>query len=246
MAEIAIAADAEPIVVFNRVEKSFSGKIALKEISFTIPKGIIVGIVGTNGSGKSTILKLMAGLQRPGKGKVLLNGRQAERLSSRQVAFLPEQDMFYSSFTVEKTLNFYNEMFTDFDRKKAMEMIQSFELQMGQKVAHLSKGNRARLKIVLALARQVPLIIMDEPLSGLDPLVRESIIRSLIATVDMGEQTLVITTHEVEEVEPLLDRAMLIKDGELCGYEEVERIHSEQGIGLVGWMKKNIEKMKRN
>ncbi|OXM87361.1 spermidine/putrescine ABC transporter ATP-binding protein [Paenibacillus rigui] len=227
----------KPIVVFDEVEKNFYGKPALRKVSFTIPKGQIIGIIGTNGSGKSTILKLMAGLQRPSRGRVLLDGEEAKRLSSRQVAFLPERDVYYPGQTVQQALNFYNAMFGDFDLDKALDMVRIFDLELGQKVAHLSKGNRARLKMVLALARQVPLIVMDEPLSGLDPLVRESIVRSVIASVDPVNQTLVMTTHEVDEVEPLLDRAMVIKEGALIGYEQVERIHSDFGVGLTGWMR---------
>lgn len=227
----------EPIVVFERVQKQFYGKTAIHDVSFTIPRGQIIGIMGTNGSGKSTILRLMAGLQRPSQGRVLLNGEEAKRLSARQVAFLPDRDVFYPMHTVEKALRYYNELFADFHLAKAFSMIETFELELDKKMAHLSKGSLARLKMVLTLSRQVPLIVMDEPLSGLDPLVRESIIQSVIASIDMGKQTIVMTTHEVEEVEPLLDKAMLIKDGRMLGYEDVESIRLEHGVGLVEWMR---------
>ncbi|WP_079909695.1 ATP-binding cassette domain-containing protein [Paenibacillus sp. 32352] len=227
----------DPIVVFEQVRKHFYGSPAIQDISFTIPRGQIVGIMGTNGSGKSTILRLMTGLQRPSSGRVLLNGSEAKRLSARQVAFLPDRDVFYPMHTVEKSLRFYNELFPDFRLARAFSMIETFELELGKKLVHLSKGSLARLKMVLALSRQVPLVVMDEPLSGLDPLIRESIIRSVIASIDMGEQTIVMTTHEVEEVEPLLDKAMLIKEGRLLGYEDVEHIRQNYGVGLVEWMR---------
>ncbi|MGX4587816.1 ABC transporter ATP-binding protein [Paenibacillus chitinolyticus] len=227
----------EPIVAFDGVSKSFIGKRVLKDVSFRIPRGQIIGIIGTNGSGKSTVLKLMAGLLQPSKGRVELEGQRVSRISSRRVAFLPEQDVFYPTHTVERTLRFYTAMYQDFDIAKALELTESFGLDLKEKVARLSKGNRARLKIVLVLARQVPLIVMDEPLSGLDPLVRESIIRTVISFVDMEEQTLVLSTHEVDEIEPLLDRVILIRDGEVVRDEAVEQIQSEYGIGLVNWMK---------
>ncbi|WP_254635061.1 ABC transporter ATP-binding protein [Paenibacillus sp. GbtcB18] len=227
----------EPIVVFDGVSKSFIGKRVLKDVSFHIPRGQIIGIIGTNGSGKSTVLKLMAGLLQPSKGRVELEGQRVSRISSRRVAFLPEQDVFYPTHTVDRTLRFYTAMYRDFDIAKALELTESFGLDLKEKVARLSKGNRARLKIVLVLARQVPLIVMDEPLSGLDPLVRESIIRTVISYVDMEEQTLVLSTHEVDEIEPLLDRVILIRDGEVVRDEAVEQIQSEYGIGLVNWMK---------
>ncbi|MBP1936793.1 ABC-2 type transport system ATP-binding protein [Paenibacillus sediminis] len=227
----------DSMVTFENVGKKFQRKSAVKDVSFTIPKGEIIGIIGTNGSGKSTILKLMAGLLKPTQGRIFVDGKAAQRLTTQYVAFLPEQDVYYSEHTIGQTLRFYSQMYSDFDLGKALELIEEFKLQLEQKVSVLSKGNRARLKIVLALSRDVPLIIMDEPLSGLDPLVRESIIRSLISSVDMEKQTVVLTTHEVNEVEPLLDRAMLIRNGEVLGYESIEQIQSERGIGLVDWMR---------
>lgn len=231
----------EAIVVFEQVVKKFTGKVALKGASFSLPRGKVIGVIGTNGSGKSTLLKLMAGLQYPNKGQVLINGREAERLSSRHIAFLPEQDVFYPTYSIEQTIRFYNEIYSDFDRNKALEIVRFLNLVLEHKVSDLSKGNRARLKIVLALSRQVPLLVMDEPLSGLDPIVRETIIRSLISYIDMDEQTVVMTTHEVDEIEPLLDIAMMIHDGALLGFEEVEQIRGKYGINLVDWMKKLIE-----
>ncbi|CAH1212455.1 ABC transporter ATP-binding protein YtrB [Paenibacillus plantiphilus] len=228
---------ADAVVVFEGVGKKFIGRTAVSNMSFTIPKGQIIGVIGINGSGKSTVLKLMAGLQKPSGGRVLVNGQTANRLSCRDVAFLPEQDVFYSAHTVRRTLDFYRVMFQDFNIAKALSIAESFELDLDQRIAKLSKGNRARLKIVLALSRQTPLVVMDEPLSGLDPLVRESIIKSLIANVDMERQTLVMSTHEVGEIEPLLDKVMLIHEGEVRGYEAVEDIQSEYGIGLVSWMR---------
>jgi ABC-2 type transport system ATP-binding protein len=233
-------AESAPIVIFDQVEKRFFGKLAIDKVSFTIPRGEIIGVIGRNGSGKSTVLKLMAGLQRPSAGRVLLNGRTPERLSSREVAFLPEADVYYPFHTVKKTLRFYDEIFDDFDGEKALEAVAAFQLDLEQKAFQLSKGQRARLKLVLALARQVPLIVMDEPLSGLDPMVREEIVRSVIALIDPQEQTLVMTTHEVDEVESLLDRVMLINEGRLVAFEEVSRIHGEYNVGLVEWMKMRV------
>lgn len=227
----------EPIVVFDNVSKHFRRKAALENISFSLPRNQIVGLIGTNGSGKSTLLKLMTGLLRPSEGRVLFQGRPVERLDSRQIAFLPEQDVYYALDTVEQTLIFYNEMYSDFSLEKAQELVRYFQLDAAQEVAALSKGNRARLKIILVLSRSAPLLVMDEPLSGLDPLVRESIIQSLAAFVDLENQTLVISTHEVVEIEPMLDSALLIKNSKLLGFEAVDDIRQQRGYGLIDWMR---------
>ncbi|PZE21316.1 ABC transporter ATP-binding protein [Paenibacillus xerothermodurans] len=227
------AAGQEPIIVFEQVSKKFPGKTALRYVSFTIPRGEIIGVIGTNGSGKSTLLKLMAGLHRPSTGRVLVDGVSAGRLSCRDVVFLSERDVYYPMYSVEKSVNFYSSLYADFDPQKAMDLVRAFDLDPAQHLDNMSKGHRSRLKIALALARQVPLIVMDEPLSGLDPLVRESIIRTLISFIDMEKQTLVMTTHEVDEIEPLLDRVILVREGELIAFQRVEHIHAENGMKLV-------------
>jgi len=112
------------------------------------------------------------------------------------------------------------------------------ELDPEKRVSQLSKGNMMRVKLVLTVARNAPLVLLDEPLSGLDPMVRESIIKGLIPFLDMERQTVVLTTHEIDEVEPLLDAVVAIKNGTIYRFEETEVIRSEYGMSLVDWMKR--------
>ena len=112
------------------------------------------------------------------------------------------------------------------------------KLDRDSKLKHLSKGNRGRLKIVLTLAREVPFILMDEPLSGLDPMVRESIVKSLISFIDLKRQLVLITTHEIKEIEAILDEVILIKDGGIVGQRNVEDLRMEENMGIVEWMTK--------
>ncbi|AGL02559.1 ABC transporter ATP-binding protein [Desulfoscipio gibsoniae] len=227
----------EHIINFNDVTKKYFRQTALKNVSFTLPRGKIIGLVGPNGSGKSTIIKLTAGLARPSSGRVTVNGKEANRMLASEVAYLSESDFLYPFFTVAETMNFYAGMFTDFDAGKAREILNFMQLEPDKKVKNLSKGNRGRLKILLVLARKAPLVLMDEPLSGLDPLVRESIIKSLLSYVDLGDQTVVMSTHEVAEVEPLLDSVVAVQNGEVRGIAGVDNIRSMHGQNLVGWMK---------
>lgn len=230
----------ENIIEFNHVTKKYLGQTALSNVSFTLPRGKIIGLVGPNGSGKSTMLKLTAGLAHPSSGRVMVNGKEAGRRIASEVAYLSELDIMYPFFTVAETIDFVDGLFADFDRNKAQEILRFMQLEPDQKVKNLSKGNRGRLKIVLVLARKAPLILMDEPLSGLDPLVRDSIIKSLISYITLEEQTVVMSTHEVAEVEPLLDTVVAVYNGEVRGIAEVDEIRSEQGMSLVEWMKQSM------
>ncbi|HEX7064037.1 MAG TPA: ABC transporter ATP-binding protein [Bacillales bacterium] len=228
------------IVHFEKVTKRFSRKLALDDASFELPRGKMIGVIGPNGAGKSTLLKLAAGLLRPSEGRVVVDGKAVGRRISSEVSYLPEQEGCYSFYTVSETLRFYGQVYSDFDDRKAGEMLEFMELEPDQKVGSLSKGGKARLKMVVALARRAPLVLLDEPLSGLDPMIRDSIIKGLVAFIDLSEQTVIMTTHEVAEVEPALDMVIAIKDGGIVKIDDVEEIRSMHGGGLVDWMKETF------
>lgn len=228
------------IVRFENVTKKYLGQTALNNISFDLPRGKIAALVGPNGSGKSTILKLAAGLAHPSQGTVTVREKTVNRRTAEDVAYLSESDVLYPFFTVEETIKFNAGLFADFDLEKAREILSFMQLEPNKKVKHLSKGNRGRLKILLALSRRAPLILMDEPLAGLDPLVRDSIIRSMISHLDLQEQTVFMSTHEVSEVEPVLDLVISLHEGRIIGMEEVENIREKHGLSLVEWMKKTM------
>ncbi len=229
------------MIKLNNVTKKYLTQVALDDVSISLPQGKIIGIVGENGSGKSTTLKLMAGLIQPSKGAITINGENVTRRISTQVAYLSELDAYYPFYTVQETIDFFASQFEDFDRDRAKEILEFMRLEPNKKVKELSKGNRGRLKILLVLSREVPIILMDEPLSGLDPMVRDSIIKGLLSFVDIEKQTVIITTHEIREIEPLLDVVIALKKGKIMEITEVEEIRSIQKLSLVEWMKKVYE-----
>jgi len=224
-------------LVLENVTKSFGKKKALNNINLSFEKGRIYGLLGPNGSGKSTMLKLMTGLTFPTIGTVTLNGHPVTRKSSEQVAYLTELDMFYDVFTVEETVNYMGSQFADFNIEKAKELLGELNLDSTQKVKSLSKGNRGRLKLVTTLSRDTDAILLDEPFSGLDPMVRDSIVNSLLKYIDFENQVLIIATHEITEIESLLDEAIAIHYGNVIGQESVETLREEQGLSVLQWFK---------
>lgn len=225
------------LVQFDHVSKNYLKKIALDDVSFQLPKGKVIGVIGPNGSGKSTLLQLTAGLLRPTQGKVVVNGKRAKRRISSEVSYMPEQDGCYPFYTVTEAIKYYDSIYTDFDKSKAEEMLDFMELSRNQEVTSLSKGGKVRLKMVLALSRRAPLVLLDEPLAGLDPMIRDSIIKGLVAFVDLPEQSVVLTTHEVAEIEPALDTVVALKNGRIVKVDDVENIRETYGDSLVEWMK---------
>ena len=125
---------------------------------------------------------------------------------------------------------------------KANQLMKEMNLSGNKKIKQLSKGNRGRLKLVLTLAREVPIVLLDEPFSGLDPLVRDSIVRSLLTYINFDEQTVIIATHEIDEIEPIMDEVIAIYNGHIIGNENVEQLREEQGCSVMEWFKSIMKK----
>ena len=226
------------MIELRDVSKYYGRKPALIDVDLCLPTGKVIGVVGPNGSGKSTLLKLLAGIAQPRSGNVTVDGEQVDRRIARKVAYLSERETTYSFFTVQETIDYYSSQFNDFNKEKAGKIVDFLELDPNRMVKDLSKGNQGRVKIVLTLSREAPYILLDEPLSGLDPMVRESIINGVISFVDLDRQTVILTTHEVDELEPLLDIFVAFREGKIIEMMEVDTLHETEKISLLQWMKK--------
>ena len=224
------------MITLTNVSKRYGTKKALDHVNLELTPGKLIGLVGENGSGKSTTLKLIAGLNHPTNGEVRVNGEKVTRKIADSVSYLSELDEYYRFFTVKRSIEFQSSQFKDFDKEKAYEILKFMKLDPNDKLKHLSKGNRGRLKIVLSLARNVPVILMDEPFSGLDPMVRNSIVKGLISFIDLEKQLVLITTHEIREVENILDEVVAIKAGSIIGHHTVEELREQKQMGIVDWM----------
>lgn len=229
------------MIKLEHVTKRYLRHVAVDDVTVTFSPGKIVGVIGENGSGKSTLLKLIAGLARPTRGQVLVDGAPATRKVCEKVAYHSEREALYDFFNVGETIDFFASQFRDFDRMKAEELMQFMSLKPEQRVKQLSKGTLGRLKMTLTLARQAPVVLLDEPLSGLDPFVRESVAESLLSFLDLSRQTILITTHEIQELEQLIDTVVVLRDGKLLSVGDVEDIREKKGKNLVEWMRELYE-----
>ncbi|PKR85187.1 ABC transporter ATP-binding protein [Heyndrickxia camelliae] len=229
------------MIELRNVSKKYGKDFTLKDVSISFHPGKIYGLLGPNGSGKSTTLKMICGLVYPNKGEIYVDGENVNRGISRKVAYLTELDMFYEPFTVEHMIEFYATQFPDFDIRKANILVKDLKLDLTKKVKQLSKGNRGRLKLVLALSRKAPILLLDEPFSGLDPMVRDSMVKSLLSYIDFEKQTVIIATHEIDEIEPLLDEVLAIYNGNLIDIQNVETLREEYGLSVLRWFKNIVE-----
>ncbi|MDM5233091.1 ATP-binding cassette domain-containing protein [Lysinibacillus pakistanensis] len=226
----------------SNVSFRYMKKTILQDLSYSLPIGQIIGLVGENGSGKSTLLKVLAGLLLPSSGEVLLNGNPVTRRSANQIAYLPDTDLFYDFYTGEQLFQYYASQFEDFSYDKACIVAEFLQVDKKMRLRQLSKGNRGRMKMAATLGREVPFYLMDEPFAGLDPIVREQLIKGLIQFTDMEHQTILLSTHELYEVEPILDQIILLQNGSIIAHEELERIRDLTNTDAVQWMKTYYKK----
>ncbi|MFK7692065.1 ABC transporter ATP-binding protein [Paenibacillus sp. HJGM_3] len=223
----------DPIMIeLEGIHKRYLLKHAVNGIDLQIRKGSIVGLLGPNGSGKSTLLKMLAGLIYPTSGSIRVNGREPDVRNKTQIAYLPEIDHLYGWMTVKETLRFISGFYGDWQARKAAELLETMELEEKMKVRNLSKGQRARLKLIAALSRDVPLVLLDEPFSGIDPSSRAKIIRSIIQQFQSDEQTIVLSTHSLNESEPMFDDVIFLQNGRVKLYDTAENLRSDFGCSL--------------
>lgn len=224
------------MIKLQAVSKRYGFKQALDGVTLSLPAGKIIGLVGENGSGKTTLLKLMAGLLSPNSGVAALDGNVITRRAAATVAYMPDTDLFYPYFTIRQLFEFYDSQFEDFQVNKAEEILEFLNLSLDTKISTLSKGNRGRVKIAVTLGREADYYLLDEPFSGLDPMVREDIAKGLIRFTDTERQTIVMSTHELKEVEPLLDELIVLKGGQVLAHKAIDEIRDVHGMDATSWL----------
>lgn len=216
-------------VVLENVSKRFGRKQAIAELSYTIREGTILALLGPNGSGKSTLLKLIAGLYHPDSGRILIDGERPSPKTKARLAYMPEIDYLYSWMSVRQILDYVGGFYRDWDRDRARELVEFMGLDPDAKVGKLSKGMRARLKITVAMSRSAGLVLLDEPLSGIDPPSRSKVLRAIVSEYRVGSQTIVMSTHDVAESESLFEEVLFIREGRVALAGEAERLREERG-----------------
>ena len=213
------------------------GKVqALDDVSFQIKEGKIIGIFGINGVGKSTILKSIAGVIKPDKGKILIDGEEINHKLYNKIAFIPDVDTYFPHLTIKESLEFMKEFYINWDEEKAYNMLKIFNLTDDQMISNLSKGNRARVKIILGFAQNAKYILLDEPFSGIDIFKREEFIKAMVEYISPN-QSIIITTHEIAEIEEIVEEVIILHDGKLAFNFNVEEVRQNENKSIIDKMR---------
>ena len=219
------------ILESREVTKKYGSKTAVNQVSLGLETGLVYAMLGPNGSGKTTWMKMAAGLVKPTSGEILYQGNPVGAESKKEIAYMSTEPYFYSWMSVADVGKYYEDFFQDFSMEKYNEMISRMELTGDIKAKKLSSGMMAKLKIAVTMAREAKIYLLDEPLNGIDILAREQIMKSILEAI-APDVTLVISSHLVDELERVADAAVFMKDGQLveqCMIEEL-RINRHKSV----------------
>jgi len=198
----------------KNLNKSFGDKKILKNINLKIPRGKIIGLLGKNGTGKSTLIKLVNDLLTPTSGEILINGKKVGTESKKIISYLPERTYLDKSMKVEEVIKFFEEFYDNFDSEKAKKLLNDLGLDINQKLTKMSKGMQEKVQLVLVMSRKAELYILDEPLGGVDPATRDYILDTILTNFNEGA-SVIISTHLIADIERVLDEVIFIDKGEI-------------------------------
>ena len=214
------------------LSKTYRMKQAVAGISLRLEEGKIYGLLGENGSWKTTWMKMIAGLTKPTSGKIIYEGHGLCYSDKAQIAYMSTEPFFYDYMKAADVRKYYQDFFDDFNTDRFNDMMKKMGLEDSMKVRELSSGMNAKLKIIATLAREAKLYLLDEPLNGVDYKAREEIVSLILETAGEGN-TFVISTHLLDEIESFVDEAMFIKNGELLRVVDLEKERIASGRSIT-------------
>ena len=210
------------------LKKKYGKKEALKGISLQIESGQIVGLLGPNGSGKTTMIKLANGLLTPSSGDININKNKIGVETKKRVSYLPERTYLNNWMKVREMINYFSDFYEDFDSERAYDMLSKLNINPNDKLKTMSKGTKEKVQLILVMSRNADVYFLDEPIGGVDPAARDYILNTIITNYN-PESTVIISTHLISDIEKVLDDVVMIKDGELVMHKSVDDIREEYG-----------------
>ena len=207
----------------NGLTKCYSGKKALNNVNLKLEPGRIIGLLGPNGSGKSTFIKLCAGLLTPNAGDIHILGLPVGPETKGMVAYLPERTYLSKWETVREIVDFFDEMYDNFQKDKAYQMLQDLNINPEDKLKTMSKGTKEKVQLILVMSRKADLYLLDEPMGGVDPAARDYILDTIITNYNQ-EGSILISTHLISDIENILDDVIMIKEGNVVCYDSADNI----------------------
>ena len=210
------------------LQKSYGKKQIIRNMDLQLEKGKIIGLLGPNGGGKTTLIKILAGILCRNKGEVTIDGKQIGVQSKEIVSYLPERTYLSPSMRVIEAILFFEDFYADFRKDKAVEMLEKLGIDLHDRIKQLSKGTREKLQLVLVMSRDAKVYLLDEPMGGVDPAARDYILKTILTNYS-PDSSIIISTHLISDVEKVLDDVVFIKNGEIVLHQSVDTIRETNG-----------------
>ena len=219
------------LVKCNNLCKNFDNKIILKDVNLSIQKGRIVGLLGKNGMGKTTLIKLINDLLTPTSGDVLINSETPNVNSKRVISYLPERTYLDKSMKVSQIITFFEEFYDNFNKEKAIKLLKDLDLDINAKINKMSKGMQEKLQLILVMSREAELYILDEPLGGVDPATRDYILDTILSNFNEGA-SVIISTHIISDIERILDDVIFIDKGKIILTSSADDLRKKENASI--------------
>ena len=221
------------ILECRNLEKSYDGgrTKALKGISLSLGRGRIIGLLGPNGSGKTTFIKLLSGLLTPDGGELYIGGYPVGVETKRMISYLPEVTYLAKSMKVHQIISYFGDFYRDFDAGRAYEMLNRLNINPGDSLKTMSKGTKEKVQLIMVMSRNADLYVLDEPIGGVDPAARDYILDTIVSNYN-PESTILLSTHLIADVEQILDDVIFIREGSILLAEPAERLRKERGCSV--------------
>ncbi|MGN0622395.1 MAG: ABC transporter ATP-binding protein [Oscillospiraceae bacterium] len=219
----------ETIISCNGLSKYYGKVQALNNLTLELKKGRIIGLLGPNGSGKTTFIKLACGLLRPTSGSITVGGMNVGAETKKLISYLPDRNYLPDHMKVKELMQFFKDFYSDFNYAKAMDMMLRLNVDLNMRFKHMSKGTKEKVQLALVMSREAEVYLLDEPIAGVDPAAREYILNTIISNYNENA-AVVISTHLISDIEPVLDEAVMIQNGTLRLHQSVEQIKAEHNM----------------
>ena len=217
-----------PLVYLDHVTKNYGHEVALMDVSLNIQPGRIIGLLGPNGSGKTTIIKLINGLLQPSLGNIYIHGQLPSPASKKVVSYLPDTTYLSENIKISDAISYFQDFYSDFNVQRAYQLLNDLHLHPNQKLNSLSKGNKEKVQLILVMSREADLYVLDEPIGGVDPAARDYILRTIIQNRRPNSSVL-ISTHLIADIEQVLDEAIFINQGRILLHENTTVMRNQHG-----------------
>ena len=228
---IAMPYNNTPLLQLNDLCKRYPGMgsyMSVFHMNLIIPRGRIIGLLGPNGCGKTTLIKMINGLLAPTCGNILINGMEPCPATKKVISYLPERTYLDNSMKVSQMVSYFADFYEDFSTEKAFGMLGALGISSDARLKTLSKGTKEKVQLILVMSRQADLYILDEPIAGVDPAARDYILRTIITNYNPSS-TIILSTHLISDIENILDDVIFMKNGSLMLYTSVDSIRSQMG-----------------